>query len=212
MKLIIKRNLLNSLIYLAAALAIVIIVKILSASSGNAYFVMVGAVLNYFLVMGIVFISEQYEDKHKGYALLASLPVRIRDVVAVKFILVLLNLALFTAFLVILSKLFISKENYGLVKSFFLLNGSTALLLGGLFYLGIYALGYTKFTVVFLSFTVAAGFVPMAIRMFADFDALMDQFQQFLRTFPWGWAAPLVFLCFLVLLYGAVYFKEQRIA
>jgi hypothetical protein len=212
MKLLIRRSAFQGLIYLLAAAAVVCAVKILSASTGNAYFVLLGNLLIYLMIMGMIFIGEQYEEKHKGYTLLAALPVKIREVVAVKFLLVLLSLGLYLGFLVILAKIYVSAQNFALVRSLFLLNGSAALILAGLFFIGIFGLGYTKFSIVFLSFTAALGFVPMGIRLFADLDKLIGQFKAFLRTVPWMWVLPLVLTLFAALFFLAATIKERRAA
>jgi hypothetical protein len=212
MKRLIRRSAVQGLIYLLAAVIVVLGVKILSSAAGNAYFVLLGNMLIYLMIMGMIFIGEQYEDKHGGYELLATLPVRIREVVALKFSLVLIYLAFYIGFLAILASLSVSEQNIALVLSLILLNGSTALIFAGLFFLGIFGLGYTKFTIAFLSFTVALGFVPMAIQLFGDLDKLIDQFKVFLKSVPWLWVLPLVLLLYAILFYLAALVKERRVA
>ena len=212
MKRLIKRFTVQSMVFLLAAAGIVTSVKILSVSLGNAYFVSLGNFLIYLMVMGMIFIGEQYEEKHKGYTLLSTLPVKIREVVALKFLLVLLNLTLYVGLLVLLSKLFVSEQNFSLVRSLGLMNGSVALILSGFFYIGIYGLGYTKFTIIFLSFTVALGFIPMGIQMFSDLDKLINQFKTFLGAVPWPWVLPLVLMLYAALFCLAAKIKERRAA
>jgi hypothetical protein len=206
MKRLIIRLFLQGFVYLLAVVIILSAVKILSAGKGNALFVFLGNMMVYMMTMGIIFIVEQYEDKHKGYALLSSLPVKMREVLALKFALVLFYLALYVGFLVILAKIFVSDRNFALVRSLTLFNGTLGLILAGLFFIGIFGLGYTKFTIIFLSFTVALGFVPMAIQMFADLDRLIEQFKSFLRMLPWIWVLPLA-----ILLYAALFFLAAEV-
>jgi hypothetical protein len=206
MKRLIIRLFLQGFVYLLAVVIILSAVKILSAGKGNALFVFLGNMMVYMMTMGIIFIVEQYEDKHKGYALLSSLPVKMREVLALKFALVLFYLALYVGFLVILAKIYVSGRNFALVRSLTLFNGTLGLILAGLFFIGIFGLGYTKFTIIFLSFTVALGFVPMAIQMFADLDRLIEQFKSFLRMLPWIWVLPLA-----ILLYAALFFLAAEV-
>ena len=200
------------LIFLSAAAAVVTLIKILTASAGNAYYILLGNFLIYLMIMGMIFIPEQYEEKHKGYMLLATLPVKIREILAVKFILILISLTVYVSYLVLLSRIFVSERNFPLARSFSLLNGAVALLLAGVVYTGIFGLGYTKFTIVFLTFVTALGIVPMAIQLFADLNKIIDQFQSCLIALPWWWILFLVLGLYSALFLLSAKLKENRVA
>ena len=83
---IFKQNLQFSLVYLTTALLIVVALKFLTGSAISTAFVLLSGVLAYMLVFGLIFVNEQYEEKHHGYIFLCTLPIHVSEIVFAKFL------------------------------------------------------------------------------------------------------------------------------
>ena len=137
------------------------------------------------LVFASTFTNEQYEEKHKGYAFLDTLPVTAREIVEAKFALVLLAVGLCVGLLVILFSLSASApETIAIAQSYVLFMGVVCLILAGVNYIGIFALGYTKFLVFVGSGWVALGFVPVIIMK--TYQGRMDYLKETVLNFYAG--------------------------
>ena len=136
--------------------------------------VLICGIFIYFNALGPIFGSEQYEEKNKGYEFLNILPLRNIDIVAAKFLWVLLVDGCFVAGILLFLKYSPwSGNQLVLFRSLALLNGSVCLLLAGVSYLLIFWIGYTKYMIVVLSVMVAMGFIPMLV--FKFFNGRIDQ-------------------------------------
>ncbi|MFC2159017.1 ABC-2 transporter permease [Acidobacteriota bacterium] len=197
------KNNADTFIFISTGIFLAIfILRMITGPELSPYFVSFSAILLYIAILGPISTREQYEEKHKGYAVLAPLPLTILEIVAAKYILVFCSLALtagFTIVLLLTTQANPSEMSLGI--SFILFNGAAALLLGGLMYIGIFGLGYTKFMFVVLSITVALGLVPFVIMRFVGMDRLMESMIQFLESANW-----LVFIPITILLYIALMF------
>jgi len=169
----------------------------------HTLFVIIGGVLILLLVFGAIFLNEQYEEKHKGYDLLAILPLTTREIVAAKFLLVLLANAIFTGFLVLIFSFSDARtEELLAARSYILLCGCCSLVLAGILYIGILGLGYTKFLVVVLTFTTALGLVPLFIMQAykGRMDILVEQVLAWLQGLNWSISILLVLISYLILM------------
>ena len=206
------RNNANTFIFmLMTILLIVFILRMTTGRDLSPYFVSFGAILLYIVMLGPISIREQYEEKHKGYAVLAPLPLSTLEIVAAKYILVFCSLALTAGFTIIL---FLTTQanpsEMSLGISFILFNGAAALLLGGLMYIGIFGLGYTKFMILVLSITVALGLVPFFILRFVGMDRVMESAIQFLERTNWLIFIPVTILLYIGLMFLAVTLRKKR--
>ncbi len=130
---ILKQNLRFSLIYLATVLMTAVALKILTGSVFSTPFVLLCGLLAYMLVFGLIFVNEQYEEKHHGYVFLSTLPISVREIVFAKFLRVLIAEIL----LIGMAITFISfspgqPDQLVVARSWILLNGLLALALGDL--------------------------------------------------------------------------------
>lgn len=99
----------------------------------------------FYVVIGAIWTQEQMEFKSKGYSILKLLPIKNRDLVLAKFLLVYLSVLIFIIFHII-AFAYISKDPnfFGPSRSFLVLNGVFCLILSAVFYLLIFRFGFDK--------------------------------------------------------------------
>jgi len=173
--------------------------------------VMISGVLLFMLVFGPVFFNEQYEEKHKAYYFLDTLPVKASEIVLAKFGLVLVTVVATAGYLLLLFSVFkIAPDDWALIRSYILMSGVVSLFFAALSYIGIFSLGYTKFAIIVMSFFVLLGFVPIFIMKFYrdNLDVLIENILTFLRNVNWLAAIPLVLIGYFSLMFIAIKIKE----
>jgi hypothetical protein len=99
-----------------------------------------------------------------------------------------------------------------LVRSYFLLMASAALLVAGLLYIGIFGFGYTKFMIVVLTCTTALGLVPMLFLKSnrGRMDVVIDNLLAWIRGLDWLLLLPLLLLTYLGLMGLALQVRAHR--
>jgi len=210
---IMKRNASFFAFYLIFVATLVGFLAIIMHNELKVAFVIISGILVILQVVGSTFINEQYEEKHKGYVFLSVLPVKEKEIVAAKFLLVLITNALFVGFLVFLFSVSPSPpEEIALAQSYVLFMGVICLAMTGLSYAGIFSIGYTKFAVIVLSFLVALGLVPMLImKSYQDrMDILVEQLLNFFAGINWVVVIPASLLVYAGLMAAAVKIKSYR--
>jgi hypothetical protein len=208
-----KKNVSFFAVYLVVVLAFASIMALAVNNELKEFFVLISGFLVILQIIGGTFINEQYEEKHKGYAFLSTLPVKEKDIVAAKFCLALMTNVLYVGFLVILFALSPSPpEEIALAQSYVLFMGVVSLALAGLSYTGIFGIGYTKFAVIVLSFLVALGLVPMLLMKTYQgrMDVLLDQILAFFEGLNWLLIIPAALLLYFGLMVLAVKVKSYR--
>ena len=193
---------------------IFILVAILRITLGNENavpLVMISGVLVFLLVFGPVFFNEQYEEKHKGYDFLDTLPVKASEIVYAKFGLVLATVMATVGYILLLftvSK--VAPNDWALVRSYVLMSGFVCLFFAAISYIGIFGLGYTKFAVFVMSFIALLGFVPILILKFYrdNMDVLVENILTFLRSINWMAVIPLALIAYFSLMFTAIKIKE----
>jgi len=210
---IIKKDFTFFAVYLVVVLAFASIMAIAVNNELKVSFVLISGFLVILQIVGGTFINEQYEEKHKGYAFLSTLPVKEKEIVAAKFCLALITNVLYVGFLVSLFALSPSpSEEIALAQSYILFMGIVSLALAGLSYIGIFGIGYTKFAVIVLSFLVALGLVPMFLmKSYQDrMDVLIDQILEFFTNLNWLIILPAALAFYFGLMLLAVKIKNYR--
>lgn len=114
----------------------------------------------FYVAIGAIWTHEQIEFKSKGHIFLKLLPIKDRDIVFAKFLLVYLSVLIFLIFNVI-AFASISKDPSFLdpSRSFMVLNGVICLVFSALFYLLIFKFGFDKvgkYIIIFWVFILAA--------------------------------------------------------
>ena len=212
---IFKKNAAFPGFYLLFILAVLAAIGIFLGSRFNTAFAILSGMVLLIYILGATFINEQYEEKHKGYTFLSSFPVKDSEILGAKFLILLVAGLLLTGFLVTLFSLTdIQPQDLVTVRSYLMFMASFALLMGGILYIGIMAVGYTKFMVVVLTFTTALGLVPMLILKFYR-DSIGDVIAGFiawLQAVNWLLLAPLVLVLYAGLYCLAVQVKSLRSA
>jgi hypothetical protein len=208
---VLKKDIKFVTIYLAAVLAAVLLLLILTGDPLATAFVLLCTVFIYFLVFGEIFINEQYEEKHHGYIFLSTLPVNIKEIVAAKFIRVFLSAFLFVGVIVLLISLSARPlEGIVMARSFILLNGVLALLLAGLAFIGLFGMGYTLFLRVALIFLVFLQMIPFILMSTKKVDAVILGLSEFLPTINWLIVIPAGVAVYFGLMLAAIKVKSLR--
>ncbi|MBN1272139.1 MAG: ABC-2 transporter permease [Candidatus Aminicenantes bacterium] len=137
---------------------------ILSGISLTKTTIIIGGMMIFTLPVVTIIIREQYEEKNKGYDFLASLPLTRLEITGARFVLILAVDVLFAACLIgFFSLVGGDPGRLSLSRAFLLCCGLGGLIMAGLVLLGIFGLGYTRFLIIFLTFFVFLGFVPMLL-------------------------------------------------
>lgn len=202
-------------LYLFTLFLVVTGLKLILGRDLHTLFLLISGILIFLLVFGAIFVNEQYEEKHKGYGFLAILPLKAKEIVAAKFLLVLLADMLFTGFLVFIFSISRAKaEELAAARSYILLCGCICLVLAAVMYIGILGLGYTKFLVVVLTFTTALGLIPLFIMKTykGRMDILMEQVLVWLRGLDWIIMIPVVLICYYILMEITTWVKARSAA
>ena len=206
-----KKNMGSFIGYVVAVFILTAALRIILGNENAVPLVLISGMLVFLMVFGPVFFNEQYEEKHKAYDFLDTLPVSAGEIVSAKFGLVLLTVVATVGYLLLLfavSK--VAPNDWILVRSHILMSGTICLLLAALSYIGIFGLGYTKFAMIVMSFLVLLGFVPVFIMRFYrdNMDVLVENILGFLRSLNWAALVPLVLIGYLVLMFIAIKIKE----
>jgi hypothetical protein len=208
---VLKKDIKFVTIYLAAVLAAVLLLLILTGDPLATAFVLLCTVFIYFLVFGEIFINEQYEEKHHGYIFLSTLPVNTKEVVAAKFLRVFISAFLFVGVIVLLISLSARPlEGIVLARSFILLNGVLALVLAGLAFIGLFGMGYTLFLRISLIFLVFLQLIPFLLMATKKVDAFIHGVSDFLPTINWMIAIPAGVAVYFGLMLAAIKVKSLR--
>lgn len=208
-----KRNANFFAFYLIFVVVLVGFMAIIIHNELKVIFVIISGILVILQVVGGTFVNEQYEEKHKGYVFLSVLPVKVEEIVAAKFLLVLITNALFVGFLVFLFSLSESPPGeIALAQSYVLFMGVICLIITGMSYAGIFGIGYTKFAIIVLSFLVSLGLVPMLIMKSYQnrMDILIEQILEFFAGLNWWVILPIALIAYFGLMATAVKIKSYR--
>jgi len=205
---IFKQNLQFSLVYLTTALLIVVALKFLTGSAISTAFVLLSGVLAYMLVFGLIFVNEQYEEKHHGYIFLCTLPIHVREIVFAKFLRILVAEILLVCLAITLISL--SPGNPDQLKvacSWILLSGLLALVLGGLVLIGLFSMSYTVFLKISLVLLVFIQMIPMILLSSGKFQAFVEGTIEFLSSVNWIVWIPVGLAVYLGLMLAAIKVK-----
>ena len=204
----------NMAYFIGYCIVIFTLTAVLTLALGNEHvvpLVMISGVLVFMLVFGPVFFNEQYEEKHKAYDFLDTLPVKASEIVLAKFGLVLVTVAATVGYVLLLFSVFkIAPTDWALVRSYILMGGVVCLAFAALAYVGIFSIGYTKFAMIVMSFFVLLGFVPILIMKFYrdNMDVLVETILTFLRSVNWLIVIPLVLIGYFALMIIAIKIKD----
>lgn len=183
---IFKQNLRFSVIYLATALFVVVTLKFITGGALSNPFVILSGILAYMLVFGLIFVSEQYEEKHHGYIFLSTLPISVRKIVFAKFLRVLCaELLLIGVVITLISFSSALPDQLVVARSWVLLNGLLALGLGGLALIGLFSTSYTVFLKISMVFLVFLQLIPLILMSSGKFQAFIEGTIDFLSTINW---------------------------
>lgn len=150
--------------YFLIIASLIIVLRLITGSELSTAFVIISGVLVFALVFGSTFTNEQYEEKNKGYMFLDTLPVTAREITEAKFALVLLTVGFCVGLLLILISLSGSPlATTAVARSYVLFTSVACLILAGVNYIGIFALGFTKYLVVVGVGWVTLSLTPMII-------------------------------------------------
>ncbi|MFC2168751.1 ABC-2 transporter permease [Acidobacteriota bacterium] len=205
---IMKQNFRFSMIYMALALLTVVVLKLLTGRAITSSFILLSGLLSYILVFGLIFVNEQYEEKHNGYVFLCTLPIHVRDIVFAKF------LRVFCAELLLIGMTFtLFSFSAGLpdkivvARSWIFLNGILALVLGGLVFIGLFSTSYTIFLKISLVFLVFLQLIPMILMSSGKMQEFINGTIEFLSAINWIVWIPIGLAVYFGLMFVAVKVK-----
>jgi hypothetical protein len=200
---IMKKNMNFFLFYFIIIVSLIVGLKLLTGSKLTTAFVIFSGILVFLLVFGSTFTNEQYEEKNKGYKFLDTLPVTSREIVEAKYALVLLAVVFCVGFLVILFSISGGiPETIGIARSYVLFMGVICLILAGINYIGIFALGYTKYLVIVGVGWFSLSLVPMImIKTYQGrMNVLKETVLKFYGGIDWLIVVPLTLVVYFVLM------------
>jgi len=211
MFIIVKKNLAFFAGYCGIVFILTAILRVALGNENAVPLVLIAGVMIFMLVYGAVFFNEQYEEKHKAYDFLDTLPVSAGEIVSAKFGLVLVTVAATVGYMLLLFSLSsVAPNDWILLRSFLLMSGAVSLIGAALSYIGIFALTYTKFAVIVMSFVVLLGFVPVLVMKFYgdNMPVLIENILTFLRNVNWAAVIPLTLIGYFGLMLLAIKIKE----
>jgi hypothetical protein len=210
---ILKRSYPTFLVYYVFVIVLLTGIRLLLGSELNVLFTLMSGIVLFMYSFGALLMSEQYEEKHRGYTILSALPVSNLEITAAKFMLPMAaNAALVISLILLFSTFSAPEQDMLLVRSYFLLMASAALLVAGLLYIGIFGFGYTKFMIVVLTCTTALGLVPMLFLKSnrGRMDVVIDNLLAWIRGLNWLLLLPLLLLTYLGLMGLALQVRAHR--
>ncbi len=208
-----KKNMNFFVFYFAIIAGLIVLLRLLVGSKLSPVFVIISGIIVFFLVFGSTFTNEQYEEKNKGYRFLDTLPVTAREIVEAKFALVLLSVGLCVGFLMILISLSGSPpETIAIARSYVLFSGMVCLILAGVNYIGIFALGFTKYLVIVGIGWVSLSLVPMIILKTYEgrMDVLRETVLDFFTGTDWPIVIPVTLVAYFVLMLVAAKVRHLK--
>ncbi len=179
----------------------------------NQLFIMLSSPLLLLLVLSSVITHERAEDKYNGYTFLQVLPLKASEIVGVKFLLMLLiDAAASFLILLLIPLIFETPVKTAVANGVILLIGNFSLLVVAMIYLGIYALGFTKFANVAKISVFAFLIIPQVIlfvtlKSRAGFD--LKAITLFFINTNWLAVTGCSVLLYLILMLAAIRFKRR---
>jgi hypothetical protein len=211
---ILKRSYPTFLVYYVFVIVLLTGIRLLLGSELNVLFTLMSGIVLFMYSFGALMISEQYEEKHRGYAILSALPVSKLEITTAKFLLPAAgNAALVISLMLLFSTFSAPAQDMMLVRSYFLLMASAALLAAGLLYIGIFGIDYTKFVVVVLSLATALGLLVPMLFLKANqgrMDVVIENLLAWIRGLNWLLLLPLLLLAYLGLMGLALQVRVHR--
>ena len=210
-----KKNVNFFVFYFVIIVSLIVFLRFITGSTLSLVFVIISGILVFILVFGSTFTNEQYEEKNKGYMFLDTLPVTAREIVEAKFALVLLAVGFCVGFLVILISLSGSApETIATARSYVLFMGVVCLILAGVNYIGIFALGFTKYLLIVGVGWLTLSLVPMIIMKTYQgrMNVLKESVFNFLNGIEWLTVIPLILVVYFMLMLVAAKVRHLKSA
>jgi hypothetical protein len=121
----------------------------------------------FWIVLGPIWGNEQIESKNKGYIFLSTLPIKKRDIVISKYILVFLSVVFFVGFYNIAILFYPTPpEHLTLIQIFIGILGGMCLMISGVVYLGIFRFGFSRLSKFIFALWILLFLSPVFFREF----------------------------------------------
>ena len=166
------------------------------------------------LVVTPIMVNEQYEEKHRGYRFMRTLPIRKIEIIGAKFIAVLTAAAVLVVFNCLLFSFFDGSPGMkSISRSFILLSGISGIILAALVYLGVFILGYTKFVMIFPPVVFFLAMLPPLITKYyrPQVDALFAKIIDFVKNLDWAAAVIVSLVLYFSLMVLAVKLQREKV-
>ena len=150
----------------------------------------------FWIVLGAIWVHEQMESKSKGYTFLRTLPIRNKDIISAKFVLVLFAVLFFVIYQTGIIALLVHNAQYSwtaLQYNTFI--GNLCLVLAGLVYMGITRYGFMRLGKVMLLLWLFLFLSPLLLReiIMPKLDFSVETLVQQVTSWN-GWVMTLVVL------------------
>lgn len=172
-----------------------------------------------FMTTGNMLFSESYEEKNNGFCIMNSLPVKVREIVAAKFLKSLLLTFLSFVIVLLQNTIYISSENLlsKYIVNFSFFSAGASLLIVSVAYLGIYKMGLTKFLRIILpTFFILGVLIQFLLILLTAKNHsaayLFETFKQFLLNTNWILVTLCVIGIFFLIMYATIKVKIRNLA
>ena len=203
---LIKKNAFYFLIYILPIYSLLCLYWIISRHAIDTVFAISHGQWMFIMIIGAISVSEQNEEKTRGYAFLSLLPVRTWDVVFSKFVLVFLSVLFVVSLNLILASFFNPTPfQNDLIAIYYVGVGNICLLIAGGLYNIIYKFGYRIFLIIILPSIILLFLFPIFAIEFL-IPRLPSDFQTSLRaiaSMKWPLLASVSIVC--ILLFGLLF-------
>lgn len=168
----------------------------------------------YYIVFGAIWGHEQMEAKTRAYELLRILPLKTKEVVTAKFILILLLVSAYMIGIgIFIAAIAPDAEYLNTSLRFLIVNGSLCLVISGLIYLGLFRFGFIKFGKIlfFIWILLLLSPVPINIVLFKELGLDRNQMIHWIAGQNWWLLLLLCLLLYFFILQTAIRLRTRII-
>jgi hypothetical protein len=174
----------SKFLFIAYALLQIVGLVVVIRLAPHQFYWAVSAPLLLFMVVTVAAVHERNEDRYKGYIFMRVMPLTLSEIVIGKFILMLLVTIAAAGFIFMLAVFIpMTSDLRALGAGIILFAANLSLLVAALMYLGIYALGYIRFSYVARISLLVFILIPQLVFFFAFKSGNRPDFKNLLCIF-----------------------------
>ena len=197
MLLLLRKNIAVAFGFLLPFLTVTTLYWLISRSRLNLPFLLLQMLWMWVAISSVISLGEAIEDKNGGYHLLRQLPLKLSEIVASKFLLVVCTVLLMVAYNALIFSLFASDPTRLALAIRLVLAGAMAfLIIAGAIYAAVYRFGLSNMVKVFwfIVLILLAGFIVMVEILVGGLGDRINHYKEiFLTLSPWLWILAAMF-------------------